>query len=236
MTPPVLIACSHGTSSLAGRAAISALVEGVRARLPEVSVREAFVDVQQPEIVDVIADVDAPAVVVPLLLSTGFHTRVDIARAVSGAGHPTVAAPALGPHARLADLLATRLDDAGWRAADAVVLAAAGSSDPAAAVDLAAMADLLSTRCGSPVTVGVAAGAGTRIADAVHTARATGAARVIAASYVLAPGHFADVISRAGADIVTAPLAPHDALVDIVAERYRLGALGLSEPTVAALP
>ena len=51
---PVLIACSHGTSSLAGRTAISALVEKVRLLLPHVSVEEAFVDVQQPEIDDVV--------------------------------------------------------------------------------------------------------------------------------------------------------------------------------------
>lgn len=229
MTTPVLIACSHGTSSLAGRAAISALVDAVRDRLrdrlPDVGVREAFVDVQQPEIDAVITEVDAPAIVVPLLLSTGFHTRVDIARAVDAAAHATLATPALGPHSRLADLLVSRLRQAGWRASDAVVLAAAGSTDPAAAVDVAAMAELLAGRIPSPVTIGVAAGAGTRIADAVAAAREAGAQRVVAASYVLAPGHFADVISRGGADLVTAPLAPDTSpvaeLVDVVVERYR---------------
>jgi len=218
-----LIACSHGTSSPAGRAAISAVVERVREMLADVPVAEAFVDVQQPDIDSVVGAVPAGAasVVVPLLLSTGFHTRVDIARAVAAAPGPAVAAPALGPHPLLADLLAARLDAAGFGApGDAVVLAAAGSSDPAAAVDVAGMAALLAGAIAVPVTVGFAAGAGTRIAAAVAEARRFGAKRVFAASYVLAPGHFADVIAAAGADVVTAPLAPDDAVAAVVVERY----------------
>ncbi|MDD7928572.1 sirohydrochlorin chelatase [Microbacterium thalli] len=226
---PILIACSHGTSSPEGRAAISALVGRVREMLPDVRVDEAFVDVQKPEIDTVVAGVPAGAasVVVPVLLSTGFHTRVDIARAVAAAPGPCVATPALGPHPLLAEVLADRLSAAGLGAAatDAVVLAAAGSSDPAAAVDVAAMADLLAARLGRPVTAGFAAGAGTRIAEAVTAARAAGATRVFAASYVLAPGHFAGVIAAGGADVVTPPLAPDDAVAAVVVERYR-AALG----------
>src|SRR3546814_1126421 len=82
---------------------------------------------------------------------------------------------------------------------DHVVLAAAGSSDPAAAVDVEHMRLLLQERLDVPVTVGYAAGAQPRIADAVAQARAAGATRVVAASYVLAPGYFADVVRHAGA-------------------------------------
>ncbi|MDT3329247.1 MULTISPECIES: sirohydrochlorin chelatase [Microbacterium] len=218
---PVLIACSHGTSSLDGRAAISDLVENVRLLLPGVAVEEAFVDVQQPEIDDVVrATAPRDAIVVPLLLSTGFHTKVDIARAVTDAGHRATATAALGPHPLLADLLATRLREVGLAPGDAVVLAAAGSSDPAASVDVAAMADLLRERVAAPVSVGFAAGGGTRIDAAVSAARDAGARRVVAASYVLAPGFFADVIARAGADAVTTPLAPDAAVAAVVVERY----------------
>lgn len=232
---PTLIACSHGTDSVAGRAAISAVVAQTRALLPHVRIEDAFVDVQEPR-VDAVVDREVPlsgAVVVPLLLSTGFHTNVDIRRAV--AAHPggAIATGALGPHDLLADVLRDRLLDAGWRSEDAVVLAAAGSSDPAAADDVAAMADRLSTRLGRPVGVGFAAGRGRRIADAVAAARADGASRVVAASYVLAPGHFADVIGRAGADAVTAPLAPDARVAEIVAERYLAAAPALL-PAAAA--
>ncbi|EZP27841.1 sirohydrochlorin chelatase [Microbacterium oleivorans] len=218
---PVLIACSHGTSSLDGRAAISAVVEKVRHLLPHVAVHEAFVDVQQPEIDDVVRSTSPrPTVIVPLLLSTGFHTKVDIARAVTDAGPRATATVALGPHPLLADLLAARLHDAGLAPGDAVVLAAAGSSDPAASVDVAGMAGVLQDRIAAPVSVGFAAGAGVRIGEAVAIARANGARRVVAASYVLAPGFFADVIGRSGADLVTAPLAPDDAVAAVVVERY----------------
>lgn len=219
---PTLIACSHGTNSPAGRAAIAAVVAQTRTLLPGVRVEEAFVDVQEPS-VDVVVDREAPAhgaVVVPLLLSTGFHTNVDVARAVAAHPDAAVATGALGPHDLLAEVLGSRLRAVGAGPRDAVVLAAAGSSDPAAAEDVAAMGERLAARLGRPVHVGFAAGRGRRIADAVSQARAAGASRVVAASYVLAPGYFADVIAAAGADAVTEPLAPDPRIAMIVAERY----------------
>lgn len=224
---PALVACSHGTHSEDGRAAISALVGDVRALLPHVQVDEAFVDVQQPE-VDEVVDRWAPgetAVVVPLLLSTGFHTKVDIARAVGAHPGRAVATPALGPHELLAEVLLDRLAAVGLAPGDAVVLAAAGSSEPAAAVAVTAMADTLAQQLGRPVSAAFAAGQGPRIPEMIAHARAAGAARVVLASYVLAPGYFADVIARSGADAATAPLAPDERLAAIVAERYR-AALG----------
>ncbi|MGP3534965.1 sirohydrochlorin chelatase [Microbacterium sp. RD1] len=219
---PTLIACSHGTNSLPGRAAIATIVEQARMLLPDTRVVEAFVDVQEPRVDEVVAR-EAPgsgAVVVPLLLSTGFHTNVDIARAV--AAHPgALATAALGPHELLVDVLATRVGEAGLGSGDAVVLAAAGSSDPAAAHDVARTAEMLAVRIGRPVSVGFAAGNGQRIGAAVAEARAHGAGRVVAASYVLAHGFFADVIASAGADAVSAPLAPDPRIADVVAARYR---------------
>ncbi|MEU1970643.1 CbiX/SirB N-terminal domain-containing protein [Microbacterium sp. NPDC019599] len=221
MTRPTLIACSHGTASSDGRLAIRGLVEQVRAILPDVTVEQAFVDVETPEVADVVARVAAsgPAVVVPLLLSTGYHTRVDIARAVRPFEN-VVATPALGPHDLLALALEDRLREAGIRSGDAVVLAAAGSSDPAAEVDVRTMGRRVAELLHARVTVGFAAGAEPRLGEAVAQARAAGARRVIAASYVLAPGHFAGVIAGSGADIVTAPLAPDLRIAAVVAERY----------------
>lgn len=219
---PTLVACSHGTSSAAGRAAITELVDRVRAVLPDTEVLEAFVDVQSPYVADVLAACapTRPAVVVPLLLSTGYHTQVDIARAVAAHAGRAVAAPALGPHELLAEVLHSRLDDVGLSPADAVVLAAAGSSDPAAETDVRAMADHLAARLGTRVDVGFAAGAGPRIDRTVAAARAHGADRVVVASYVLAPGHFADVIARAGGDVATSPLAPDERVAALIAERF----------------
>ena len=233
-----LIACSHGTADATGRAAVRTLIDQIRGLLPGIRVEEAFVDVQDPAVDEVVDRCvgDGPVVVVPLLLSTGFHTNVDIARAV--AKHPgrASAAPALGPHELLADVLHDRLTAAGVRPGDAVVLAAAGSSDPAAAFDVQQMAAMLARRLDCPVTIGFAAGAGIRIADAVRAAGSgagsDGARRRVAiASYVLAPGHFARVIARGGGDLVTLPLAPDPRIAEIAAERC-LAALRTLEPAV----
>lgn len=227
MAVETLVACSHGTDSREGRRAIAALLDQVRAALPGVPVEEAFVDVQEPAVGQVLAGClarpDDRAVVVPVLLSTGFHTEVDIAGAVAARPGRAVAAPALGPHEALAEVLRSRLAEAGAEPAPgiAIVLAAAGSTDPRAEGDVAAVARLLAERVDGPVQVGFAAGSGPRIVDVVASARREGAARVVVASYVLAPGYFADVIAGCGADVVTAPLAPDERLAAIIVQRYR---------------
>ena len=78
-------------------------------RLPGVDVRQAFVDVEAPDLPSVLADVDGPATVVPLLLGAGFHVHVDIATAVDAriaAGQPTTTAPTLGPDPAITGLAA----------------------------------------------------------------------------------------------------------------------------------
>src|SRR6478735_2802535 len=111
MTRPALLAISHGTSSPAGQAAVSALVDAVARRLPDTIVRLGHVDVQQP---DVAASLDAipaetPVIIVPLLLSAGYHVRVDLIQQSAGRDDVTIA-PALGPDERLVEVLASRLD------------------------------------------------------------------------------------------------------------------------------
>ena len=225
---PTLVACSHGTRSAAGRAVIARIREALASAVPDAAVREAYVDVEQPEVAGVVTRAAAaagPVVVVPLLLSTGFHTGVDIAGAVGP--HPgAVAAAPLGPHQLLVRALRDRLaescgDDAGHRPGDHVVLAAAGSSDPAAARAVEHLRDLLAARLPCAVSIGYGAGCAPSIPEAVRAARAAGARRVIAASYVLAPGHFAGLVRAAGADLVSTPLADHPAVIQVAAARYR---------------
>ncbi|HLS93605.1 MAG TPA: CbiX/SirB N-terminal domain-containing protein, partial [Microbacterium sp.] len=82
MTRPALVCCSHGTDSPEGRAVISAIVDDARV-LVGTPTYETYVDVQYPQIDEVVASFDGPAVIVPLLLSPGFHTSVDIGRAAA---------------------------------------------------------------------------------------------------------------------------------------------------------
>ena len=238
-----MIACAHGTSNAQGAAEVNALRANIAALRPGLVVREAYVDVQQPDLVDVVAglpeDPDggsagASAVVVPLLLSVGYHVKVDIARAVKSRPGSIAAAP-LGPDRRLAALLDQRLREAGVTDNDAVVLAAAGSSNPNAAVSVEELADQLRALRSNRILPAYGASAKPSVPEAVAILReeAAGGAgagesaggvdlggRVVVASYLLAPGFFHDQLAKAGADLVTAPLLPSPVLAEIALERY----------------
>jgi sirohydrochlorin ferrochelatase len=225
VSAPVLVACAHGTRNPTGRRLIAELALAARSLRPGLTTTAAFVDVQPPTVVDVVAGLSAegrPAVVVPLLLSGGFHVHVDIAGAVASAPG-TVAARPLGPDPRLADVLRDRLVSAGADPADpstAVVLAAAGSSDVRAVADVENTAALVQRDWAGPVTTGYGSAAQPTVPDAVAAARRAGAARVVVASYLLAPGHFHDKLAGAGADGVTAPLLPDDRIAAVLLDRY----------------
>ena len=225
--PPALVAASHGTSHPGGQRAVATLVRVVTARFGDLLVREAFVDVQQPDVPKTVSALEPgrDVVVVPLLLSAGYHVHVDLTRAADDATdrHVRVAA-ALGPDARLAGVLCRRLEEAGLAPDDVVVLAAAGSSDRRAVEDCRVAAAQLAEVLRRPVTVGFISAATPRLSDAVTAARIPGR-RTVIASYLLAPGYFAELAQGAGADLVAAPLLIADGatppeLVEIVCDRY----------------
>ncbi|GAB3254246.1 sirohydrochlorin chelatase [Arthrobacter pigmenti] len=223
---PVLIACSHGTANDDGQQAIHQLRRDIAAQRPGLDVREAYVDVQHPQLPAVLDGLPAgaPAVVVPLLLSVGFHTKVDIARAVRArredpTGGPTGAAKPLGPDDRLAALLQRRLQEAKVPDSEPVVLAAAGSSRSDAAAAVEDVAERLRQLRETDVVVGYGASARPTVAEAVTELRAANKHAAIA-SYLLAPGYFHDQLAKAGADVVTVPLLPDDSLAQIALDRF----------------
>lgn len=141
---PALVGISHGTSSEDGRLAVrglrDAVIEAVERRHPDAppAVRLGHVDVEQPDVPATLASLEpgSPAVVVPLLLSAGYHVHVDLTEAVDAAtDRPVALSGALGPDDRLATVLLRRLVEAGLRDDDRVVLAVAGSSDQRAVAD-----------------------------------------------------------------------------------------------------
>ncbi len=168
MTTSALLAISHGTASPEGQAAIQRLVDAVAERLPGVTVRLGHVDVQQPDVAASLGALPAeePVVIVPLLLSAGYHVRVDLRKQSAGRGGVAIAS-ALGPDSRLVDVLVERLDAAGLGEADAVVLAVAGSSDDRANEDCREMGRMLAERLSRDVTVGFLAAAAPRLGVAV---------------------------------------------------------------------
>jgi sirohydrochlorin ferrochelatase len=90
----------------------------------------------------------------------------------------------------------------------------------------------LEARLGSPVTAAFISAAEPRVPAAVDSVRASAPSgtRVVVATYLLAPGYFADLARASGGDLTSAPLlvddgeAPPPELVEIVLERWRAGA------------
>lgn len=236
MNSPIMIACAHGTSNSQGAAEVNALRAAIADLRPGLDVREAYVDVQQPDLVDVVAGLPEgqSAVVVPLLLSVGYHVKVDIARAVKSRPGSAAAAP-LGPDPRLAALLDQRLREAGVTDNDVIVLAAAGSSNPNAAKSVEELLGQLQELRSNRMVAAYGASAKPSVPDAVAMLReeleggagageSAGAVdvggRIVIASYLLAPGYFHDQLAKAGADLVTEPLLPSPVLAEIALERY----------------
>ncbi|WP_341947255.1 CbiX/SirB N-terminal domain-containing protein [Microbacterium sp. LWH11-1.2] len=216
MARPTLLAVSHGTSDAAGARAIADLVEAVAARLPDVEVRAAFVDVQEPDAVDALAAIDGPVVVVPLLLSSGFHVHHDLHGMVADRADAVVAAP-LGPDPRLAAVLAERMPAA---SALPVILAVAGSRDPRSLTDAEGMAAVLREHLGRRVELAYLAA---REPD-LPTALAAHPDAVVS-TYLLARGYFFDLAERQAAGrVLTLPLldggAVPEPLIDIVVSRF----------------
>jgi len=241
-----LVGISHGTSSEEGRAAVRRLHEGVAAAAARVAAGEAepdgpratgpvvlgHVDVEQPDPASSLASLPdgVDAVVVPYLLSAGYHVHVDLTDAVDearAAGRRVSLAPPLGPDDALVAVLERRLREAGLADGDAIVLGVAGSSDARANDACRDVRDRLAARLGRDVSIGFLAAEEPRLPDAVAAARASlgSPERVVVANYLLAPGYFDDLARRAGADVVAQPLlVPHEPapaeLVDLALRRF----------------
>lgn len=202
---------------------IADLAERVGALLHR-AVKVAFVDVLGPspsEVLSAVADFDHPAIILPAFLSCGYHVRTDLPAHIAASGHPDVTVTrALGPGPQITSVVATRLVESGWQPDDAVVLAAAGTSEPTAQADLCLAARLLSKLTGSPVQLAFAATGSPRVADAVAELRSRGARRVAVASYLLADGVFQERLRNSGADLVSQPLAAHPAAARLAAGRF----------------
>ena len=213
--PRTIVVAAHGTRDPAGVATAHQLAHALRTRLPGNVVSLCFVDVLGPGVREVVASAPGPVTVIPTFLSSGYHVRTDVPGEVAATGRSDVTiSSALGPHPLLVAGLTDRLREAGWRRSDAVVLAAAGSSDPRAVADVRTAACWLSGQLGRRVRVGFIATGWPKVMPLVAGLRAAGECRVAVASWLLAPGLFYRQLAVAQADVVAAPLGAHPAVVD----------------------
>ncbi|KOU56839.1 sirohydrochlorin cobaltochelatase [Streptomyces sp. MMG1533] len=243
--PPALVLVAHGSRDPRTLSTVHTLVERVRELRPGLPVRLGHIELNEPLLPDTLASLGTgDAVLVPLLLSRGYHVKRDIPEmAAAGPARTRVAAP-LGPHPLLVETLHARLVEAGWRnrmdettrRSSAVVLAAAGSRDPQAAVDTGRTAHLLSERLGVPVVPAYASAAKPTVDTAVRALAARGRHRVAVASYFTAPGLFATQCAEKAPWIASAPLGTHPAMARLVLHRYdqSLATATATEPALAS--
>lgn len=209
-----LVLAFHGTRDPRGAVVCEEIASMVQSSV-DVPVEVAYADVRQPDVRSV---VDGPCVVVPAFLASGYHVRVDIPEQIGNRPDVVLTSP-LGMDAVPA--VRDRLREAGFRRGDAVVLAAAGSSDARALADVRRAAGLLGASA-----VGYVATATPRVADVVGEVRArlglrgVDERRVAVASWLLAPGVFHGSLAECGADVVSAPIGAHPLVVDVLLRRY----------------
>lgn len=226
--PPLrLVAVTHGTPSTANREAVIRLVDGVASARPDLGVSITFVDASNVDVSSALeAAAEPDAVIVPLVLSAGFHVRTGLSLGLDRIGGSARLAPELGPDERLVEVLAQRLGELGLADGDTVLLAAAGSNDPRAVRECFETARRLGQRLGRSVTAGFIAAAIPRLPDAIEMIREVHpGSRVVVGPYLLAPGTFYDQAAASGADLIADPLLLPDepapaALVDLVLDRY----------------
>ena len=224
---PTLLAVPHGSADPAAAVVTRALLEAVRARRPGLDVREAYLDHTTPSLTDALRALTGPAVVVPLLLGHAYHSRVDIPAALAAAAHHVVQADVLGPDDLLVTALERRLTEVDVALGDpatAVVLAAAGSSDPAAVAEVRAIAARWRESGWADVVAAFGSAAEPTVASAVRVLRAKGVPRVALSAYLLFPGRFATTIAAEataeGGDVTAAPLGAAPEVADLVLRRF----------------
>jgi sirohydrochlorin ferrochelatase len=221
--------------------------------LPEV--RAAYLGHAAPSLPQVMGAIGrARVTVLPLLLTAAYHSKTDIPRVLArlSGEFPRLQVSygaTLGPHPLLLSALERRLAEAdplgpadpARRAQTGVVLAAAGSTDPEANATITRLAAQWQAQAGwfavrpasaaatpglpIPVAQAAQASGAPTPAEAVTGLLRAGARRVLVATYLLAPGLFADRIRAtalaAGAAAVSPALGASPEVAEVLLDRYQ---------------
>ena len=220
---PALIAVAHGTRDQAGVDEIERLAGLVRRVRPGVRVRLCWLELAEPLLRDALPGVIGPVVVVPLLLSTGYHVKIDISAAV-GDRPDTAVAGRLGPDPRITAVVLDRMRATGAVTGAGAVLFASGSRDPEAAADLAEVAAQLQGQAGCRVYPRFLTDERWRegLPEGVQVA-----------NYLLAPGFFNDRLQAYAQTVLglsrsPGPIGAHPAAAEVILDRYDEAARALA--------
>lgn len=208
-----LVTVAHGTRKATGNEVARQLTVAAGVRLGMHAIA-TYVELSEPLFADVMTRAEHPAVVVPLLLSTGFHMRTDLPEQAALASVPVAMGRQLGPDPLLAQAQVERLVEAGARRGQRVVLVAAGSSDEAATCDQLCAVAHLARAWDGPVELATLSGHGARPSDVVRSGDAV-------SPYLLSPGFFHDRLRREAPEgvVVADVMGAHRAVVDLIVAR-----------------
>ncbi|HJQ47860.1 MAG TPA: sirohydrochlorin chelatase [Amycolatopsis sp.] len=223
MRAPLVVA-AHGSRDLASAATIRALCADLGAHV-------SFLDLSEPLLTNVLRSLAGAghrdAVVVPLLLGSAYHARVDLPALVRDAPLRVSVADVLGIDPVLEDVALDRLSEAGADPGDrslGVVLAGVGSSRTAANQAVVDLAGRWNARYRMRVVPAFAT-ARPDVPSAIAKLRARGAERIAVASWFLAPGllpaRIAAQARAAAPDVLLArSLAPDPRIAELILRRY----------------
>lgn len=222
-----LVLTAHGSADPRSSANAHAIGGHLRRLLPDTEVRVAFCEQNAPNLTEVLPDVEPGAVVVPLLLGSAYHARIDIPELIADSGAEVTQADVLGDDPRLLQVVRERLSAVGVSRFDAdlgVILAGVGSSHPAANARTAALAAALADGTRWVGThVAFATGQTPPLPEAVERLRQRGARRLVIAPWFLAHGRITDRVAEfactAGISMAE-PLGPHRLVAATVLDRY----------------
>lgn len=225
-----LVLSAHGSRDPRSAANAEAVADRLASLRPGLDVRLAFLELNEPKLVDVLARLSDSrrAVITPFLLASAYHARRDIPEQIVRAGaHGIPRADVLGEDERLVSVLRERLADLDVSPQDddlGVIVAAVGSSNPAANARTARVAPMLAA---GTQWAGAAMGFATRpeasVARAAGLLQRRGARRLVIAPWFLAPGVFTDEVSKYARDNdipVAAPLGSHRLVAETLLDRY----------------
>ena len=229
--PPTLILAAHGSVDPRSSAVAHALAGRIRRLRPWLDVRAAFLEQSEPYVGDVLADVarrNGSAVVVPMLLASAYHARVDIPAVIEAIrrGRPPGRRSRRGPradHVARTDAwpkqacrpISGTSESSSWRS---------GSSNEAANTRTATLAPALAagTRWAG-VEVAFATGPHPTVAEAATACGDRGARRLVVAPWFLAHGRITDRVAESAAALgisMAEPLGSHNLVAATLLDRF----------------
>lgn len=215
---PPLMAVAHGSRDPLASASISLLMDMVRNKKPGLRVMATYLALCGPSFVESAGRISPDSVVVPLLMSRGYHLYHDIEDVCKSWSCKVTGV--LGPDEMLTDVIVNRLEQGGIPHDTPIILAAAGSLDKDGRSGIESAATSLERKLNVMVVPALVCETSPSLAHVVANLTKKSNRRIAIASYLLSPGRCYAKIKEVNADWITAPVGPDGLVADLILKRY----------------